>query len=83
MPDQPPTASDWQSADERNVNVGLGGREGPVSGDNNTALHEPATAASSVRRSGDEWHQETQPMANVGRQGKDNLSGLPKDATAR
>ncbi|KAK1771002.1 hypothetical protein QBC33DRAFT_226082 [Phialemonium atrogriseum] len=24
LPDQPPTASDWQSADARNVNVGSG-----------------------------------------------------------
>ncbi|KAK5713026.1 hypothetical protein LTS12_027880, partial [Elasticomyces elasticus] len=45
LPDQPPTASDWQSADERTVNVGSGGLEGPTSGDYNTALHEPATAA--------------------------------------
>ncbi|RAL17109.1 uncharacterized protein BO97DRAFT_420495 [Aspergillus homomorphus CBS 101889] len=83
LPDQPPVASDWNSSDQRTVNVGSGGREGPVSGENNSALREPATASSSVRVDGSELHQNTQPGSNVGRQGKDNLEGLPKDALAR
>ncbi|BCR97100.1 uncharacterized protein AKAW2_30419A [Aspergillus luchuensis] len=83
LPEDPPRASDWNSMDQRTVNVGSGGREGPVSGENNSALREPATASSSVRVSGEEYHKNTQPMSGVGRQGKDNLEGLPRDALYR
>ncbi|PKY08922.1 hypothetical protein P168DRAFT_323967 [Aspergillus campestris IBT 28561] len=83
LPEQPPVASDWSSADARTVNVGSGRTEGPVSGEANSALREPATAGSSVRESGSELHKNTAPTSNVGRQGKDNLDGLPKDALAR
>ncbi|KAL4779469.1 hypothetical protein BJX76DRAFT_340697 [Aspergillus varians] len=77
LPDQPPTASDWNSADQRTVNVGSGGIEGPISGDNDSALRGPATASSSVREAGEETHRSTQPTGNVGR------GDLPKDARAR
>ncbi|KAL5365283.1 hypothetical protein BJX96DRAFT_9060 [Aspergillus floccosus] len=83
LPEQPPRASDWSSADQRTVNVGSGGVEGPISGERNSALREPATAESSVRRDGNELHQNTAPMGNVGRQAKENLEGLPRDAVAR
>ncbi|KAB8237369.1 hypothetical protein ETB97_001590 [Aspergillus alliaceus] len=83
LPDQPPVASDWSSADQRTVNVGSGGLEGPISGEANSALREPATAGSSVREDGAELHKNTQPTGNVGRQAAENLSGLPKDALAR
>ncbi|OJZ88505.1 hypothetical protein ASPFODRAFT_44194 [Aspergillus luchuensis CBS 106.47] len=83
LPEDPPRASDWNSMDQRTVDVGSGGREGPVSGENNSALREPATASSSVRVSGEEYHKNTQPMSGVGRQGKDNLEGLPRDALYR
>ncbi|KAK8930260.1 hypothetical protein MANI_113571 [Metarhizium anisopliae] len=45
LPDQPPTASDWQSADARNVNVGAGRTEAHVGTDNGaeSGLREPAT----------------------------------------
>ena len=75
LPEQPPVASDWQSADARNVNVGVGGRDvvsdvstgaGSTSG-----LREPASKKDGVDLSG------------VGRQGKDGLEGPPKDAAAR
>jgi hypothetical protein len=72
LPDQPPVASDWQSADARNVNVGSGGvpAGNPSTGDGQTAgLREPAT-----KSSGDT------DMSGIGRQGKDNLEGPPKDA---
>jgi hypothetical protein len=74
LPEQPPVASDWQSADARNVNVGSGRLSSDVStGDGSTAgLREPATKSSS----------ETD-MSGIGRQGKDGLEGPPKDAKAR
>ncbi|KAL4770295.1 hypothetical protein BDW60DRAFT_192927 [Aspergillus nidulans var. acristatus] len=77
LPDQPPVASDWNSADQRAVNVGSGGIEGPVSGENNSALRGPATASSSAREVGEETHRNTQPTGNVGR------GNLPADAQAR
>ncbi|KKK13475.1 hypothetical protein P175DRAFT_0491498 [Aspergillus ochraceoroseus IBT 24754] len=83
LPEQPPVASDWNSADQRAVNVGSGRVEGPISGESNSALRGPATASSSVREVGEETHRLTQPTGKVGRQAKDNLSGLPKDALAR
>ncbi|KAL3414512.1 hypothetical protein V8F44DRAFT_631552 [Aspergillus fumigatus] len=83
LPDQPPVASDWQSADQRAVNVGSGGVQGSVSGESNTALRDPATAGSSARMSGEELHKETQPTGNVGRQATEGLSDIPGDAKAR
>lgn len=83
LPEQPPTASDWQSANVNTVNVGSGRVESAVSGENNSALRGPATATSSVRVDGDEWKTNTEPGPGVGRQGKDNLDDLPKDARAR
>ncbi|KAL3479788.1 hypothetical protein BJX99DRAFT_221785 [Aspergillus californicus] len=83
LPEQPPVASDWNSSDQRTVNVGSGRFEGSQSGEADTALREPATASSSVREDGSQTHRLTQPMANVGRQGKEGLSDLPKDALAR
>ena len=75
LPEQPPVASDWNSADARNVNVGAG-RD--VTSDISTGaastagLREPATKSSG----------ETD-MSNIGREGKDNLDGPPKDAAAK
>lgn len=62
LPDQPPTASDWQSADARNVNVGSGGVSSDVStGAGSTAgLREPATKSS-----------EATDMSGIGREGKE------------
>lgn len=71
LPEQPPVASDWNSADERNVNVGSGGVASGVStGAGETAgLREPASKGDVD-------------LSKVGRQGKDGLDGLPKDATS-
>lgn len=74
LPDQPPVASDWQSADARNVNVGSGGvSAGGLStgGGQSSGLREPATQGSDMDMSG------------TGREGKDNLDGPPKDARSR
>ncbi|KAI9803079.1 MAG: hypothetical protein M1833_001149 [Piccolia ochrophora] len=81
LPDQPPTASDWNSADQRTVNVGSGGVQSDVS--TGKGLREPVTGDSSVRVSGDEWKTNTAPDSGVGRQGKDGLQGLPSDAVTR
>ncbi|KAI1418364.1 hypothetical protein F5Y13DRAFT_149035, partial [Hypoxylon sp. FL1857] len=72
LPDQPPVASDWNSADARNVNVGSGGVESDIStgAGSTSGLREPASKKEGVDLSG------------VGRQGKDNLDNPPKDAKA-
>ncbi|KAI0452122.1 hypothetical protein F5B21DRAFT_506583 [Xylaria acuta] len=72
LPEQPPVASDWQSADARNVNVGSGGVQSDISTGAGSAsgLREPASKGADVDLSG------------VGRQGKDNLEDPPKDARA-
>jgi hypothetical protein len=74
LPEQPPQASDWQSSDARNVNVGSGSTSGNTTRD-------PATADSSVRTDG----QEFKVASEVGgaRQGHDNLGGLPSDAVTK
>ena len=74
LPEQPPVASDWQSADARNLNVGSGRFSRDVStGAGATAgLREPATKSS-----------EAVDMSGIGRQGKEGLKDIPKDAKAR
>lgn len=56
LPDQPPVASDFNSADARTVNVGSG------------AVSEPPTTGGDFSK---------------GREGADNLGGLPNDAVTR
>lgn len=72
LPEQPPVASDWQSADARNVNVGSG-RD--VTSDISTG----AGATSGLREPASKADVD---LSGVGRQGKDGLGGVPKDATA-
>ncbi|KAM0424582.1 hypothetical protein ACHAPT_010108 [Fusarium lateritium] len=68
LPEQPPTASDWQSADARTVNVGSGGEHAKVGTDAAAqgGLREPATTKgeemdmSSVGREGVEKREESQ-----------------------
>ncbi|KAK0636160.1 hypothetical protein B0T17DRAFT_518305 [Bombardia bombarda] len=69
LPEQPPVASDWQSADTRNTGVGSGSISSGVStGDGSTSgLREPATKSS-----------EATDMSGIGRPGKDNLGSAPK-----
>lgn len=76
-------ASDWNSFDQRTVNVGSGRVEGPVSGEGNSALRGPATVASSARVDSEEFHKATAPGSDVGRQGQEGLDHLPKDARTR
>jgi len=79
LPEDPPVASDWNSADARNVNVGSGGVQSDISsGDAGTSgLREPSAQASGVREEGGA------DLSGIGRQGKDGLEGLPKDAVTR
>ncbi|KAJ5618881.1 hypothetical protein N7510_002865 [Penicillium lagena] len=74
LPDQPPTASDWSSSDQRTVNVGSGG----LSGHEDSALREPASVESSARISGEELHKATAPGKGVG-----EPSNLSHEATSR
>lgn len=64
LPEDPPTASDWNSADGRTVNVGSGAVQDDVSkmarGDE-SGLREPATAESSARVDGEELKKATAP----------------------
>ncbi|KAI0903801.1 hypothetical protein F4824DRAFT_445578 [Ustulina deusta] len=71
LPEQPPVASDWNSADARNVNVGSGSLQSDIStgAGSTSGLREPASKADVD-------------LSRVGRQGKDNLEGPPEDAKA-
>ncbi|KAJ4305560.1 hypothetical protein N0V90_001091 [Kalmusia sp. IMI 367209] len=70
LPDQPPTASDFNSADERTVNVGSGAQASDLShsGLGGDTLRGPATIDD---------------VGSTGRQAKDGLSGIPNDAVSR
>ena len=83
LPEQPPVASDWNSADASKVNVGSGRLESDVSYGNGSesGLRGPATGDSSVRTDGSQTGANTAPSGGMGRQGHDGLDGLPKDAT--
>lgn len=68
LPEQPPAASDFNSADARTVNVGSGGDAEANIGTNDASkagLREPAS-------------KEAQDLSNVGRQAVEGQ--LPKDA---
>ncbi|KAI1452566.1 hypothetical protein F4805DRAFT_25224 [Annulohypoxylon moriforme] len=69
LPEQPPVPSDWNSADARTVNVGSGGVQSDIStgAGSTSGLREPAS-------------KKDVDLSGVGRQGKDNLDGPPRDA---
>jgi hypothetical protein len=73
LPETPPVAPDWQSSDARNVNVGSGGVEAHAGTDSaaNAGLRGPATKG------------EDMDMSSIGRQGKEGLDSVPKDAAAK
>lgn len=70
LPEQPPVASDWNSADARNVNVGAGRVSTGAGAEADSGLREPASTKDAD-------------LSSVGRQGKEGLEGPPKDAAAR
>lgn len=65
LPDDPPVAADLQSADARTVNVGSGGVNAKLGTGSSSGLREPATAESSVRIDGDEYHKPTEPSTDT------------------
>ena len=84
LPEDPPTASDWQSADATKVNVGSGGIQSDISyGGGSDSLRGPATGDSAMRTDGSRYGVHTVAGEDVGRQGHDNLEGLPNDAKKR
>lgn len=72
-PEDPPVKSDWNSADPSTVNITSGEKLPEI--EQTTGLREPATQGSGVREAGGA------DLSGVGREGKDGLGGLPKDAT--
>lgn len=63
--------------------AGAGGAVGGPSAEESSALREPVSVDSSVRGSETGITADTQPGSTVGRQGHDNLNGLPQDAKKR
>jgi len=74
LPEDPPKASDFNSADQRVTGTGNGAIEGHAGTDAHSDLGlgpGPATKGSDAD------------MSAIGREGKDNLKGPPRDAAAR
>ncbi|MCJ1290245.1 hypothetical protein MMC34_001781 [Xylographa carneopallida] len=71
LPEDPPVASDWNSADARTVNVGSGGVQSDIStGGGSDSLRGPATADSSARTDGEALGVNTgEPNEGMGREG--------------
>ena len=63
LPDQPVggASADLQSADQRTVNVGSGEVNVKLGTGSSSGLRGPATADSSARIDGKEWHKPTEP----------------------
>jgi len=74
LPEDPPTAPDWQSADARITGTGSGSISSDVSvGEGSTAgLREPATKGSG-----------SVDMSGIGRQGVEGLKTPPRDAASK
>ncbi|KAI1490265.1 hypothetical protein F5X96DRAFT_669909 [Biscogniauxia mediterranea] len=74
LPEQPPTASDWNSADARTVNVGSG---------HDVASSDVSTGAGSDAGLREPASTKDADLSGVGRQGKEGLEAPPKDAAAK
>ncbi|MCJ1444748.1 MAG: hypothetical protein MMC23_005250 [Stictis urceolatum] len=71
LPEDPPVASDWNSADASKVNVGSGGVQSDISYGKGSESGLRGPDAGSTTGGVD---------TKVGREGRDNLDSLPKDA---
>jgi hypothetical protein len=83
LPDDPPGPGDFNSADQRTVNVGSGEVATGNLSRGDDALREPATGDSEARVDGNELKTNAHGLKNVGREGEDDLPGLPSDAVTR
>ncbi|KAK2802575.1 hypothetical protein FQN51_004367 [Onygenales sp. PD_10] len=83
LPEQPPAASDLKSASMKTTGTGSGAISGSAPAGEESGLRGPVTTDSSVRTSGGELKTGTADMSKIGRQGKEGLEGLPKDAKYR
>ncbi|KAK0941065.1 hypothetical protein LTR29_007341 [Friedmanniomyces endolithicus] len=81
LPDQPPVASDFNSADGSATNVGSGGVSDNSFSYGNDALRGPATGDSAARTDGSVTGENTLGQG-VGREGVEG-GGIPNDAVAR
>lgn len=82
LPEDPPVASDWNTADGSKVNVGSGGVQSDISyGGGGDSLRGPATSESGVRTDGDAVGRNAGAPGTVGREAVDGTQGVPKDAT--
>ncbi|KAL2019698.1 hypothetical protein VTK56DRAFT_9235 [Thermocarpiscus australiensis] len=72
LPDQPPTASDWQSADARTSEGGAISSDVSTGAGTTAGLREPASKDTNEVD-----------MSGIGRQGKEGLEDPPKDARRR
>ncbi|KAI9670017.1 MAG: hypothetical protein M1831_007053 [Alyxoria varia] len=84
LPEQPPTASDFSSGNQKTVNVGSGGDNARNDQPSDSAGlgSGPATGVSEARVAGDAYKQNVGGMENVGRQRVEGLDGPPSDAVA-
>ena len=79
----PPGPGDFNSADQRTVNIGSGDVATGSLTEGNDALRGPNTGDSSARADPGAVEGNVQSLKGVGREGKDDLSGLPNDAVTR
>jgi hypothetical protein len=84
LPEEPPIPSDWNTKDQRAVNVAKGTEESDIATQEAVAataaettaglIRGPATKGSGVRE------EDGVDLSAVGREGEEHLGGLPKDA---
>jgi hypothetical protein len=83
LPDDPPVASDWNSADKRNANATRGSKDSDITthaaaATSTTGLRgEPATEGSGIREEGGA------DLSGIGREGQEHLGRLPEDIRKR
>lgn len=85
LPEEPPVQSDWNSANEKTVNVGSGrdaAGADPSVGGGEGSLREPVTGMSDVRADRNVTGTHTA-GSEVGRSAVDGLKGIPNDAVTR
>lgn len=77
LPEDPPTASDWNSAD---ASINVSKHDGTALPDIDAASNNPLNDQGNGKPSGARVAG-GEDLSKVGREAKDNLGGLPSDAT--